>query len=106
TLRESVNITQTYALSARSNFQDGLNFDLGYNLSINNSDNGGIINDATTNTYRASIDWEIGKRWLLRSDYNFNDFNANGQNNSYEFLNATLRYQKPTSRWQYSLVAN
>lgn len=105
-LRESVNITQNYGLSARSNFQDGLNFDFGYNLSYNNSDNGGIINNATTNTYRASIDWEIGKRWLLRSDYNFNDFNANGQNNSYEFLNATLRYQKPTSRWQYSLVAN
>lgn len=105
-VQESVNILQDYGLSARSNFRDGINFNLGYNLGYNNADAGGVINNSVTNTYSASIDWEIGKRWLLRSDYNYNNFSANGQENSFDFLNATLRYQKPSSRWQYSLIAN
>lgn len=104
--QESVNINQSYRIDARSNFQKGINFDVSYNLGINNSDNGAFQIDGTTNTYSAGIDWQLGKRWLLRADYDFNDFSNNaGQENTFEFLDASIRYQKPESRWQYSLIA-
>ncbi|EAS20312.1 conserved hypothetical protein [Flavobacteria bacterium BBFL7] len=105
--QESININQTYGATARSNFQKGLNFDVGYRLNLNDSDNGGFENNSTTNVYSAGIDWQLGKRWLLRADYDLNDFSSdNGQENTYEFLDASIRYQKPSSRWQYSLIAS
>jgi hypothetical protein len=79
---------------------------LGYTLLLNNSDNAGFINNSTTNTYSARVDWQLGKRFLLKADYNYNNFSTNtGAENSFDFLNASLRYQKPSSRWQYSLIA-
>jgi hypothetical protein len=105
-VQKSTNITQTYGATARSNFQKGINFDLGYTLLLNNSDNAGFINNSTTNTYSARVDWQLGKRFLLKADYNYNNFFTNtGAENSFDFLNASLRYQKPSSRWQYSLIA-
>ncbi|MBF4984853.1 TonB-dependent receptor, partial [Nonlabens mediterrranea] len=78
--QESININQTYGATARSNFQKGLNFDVGYRLNLNDSDNGGFENNSTTNVYSAGIDWQLGKRWLLRADYDLNDFSSdNGQ---------------------------
>lgn len=104
--QESININQTYGATARSNFQKGVNFDLGYRLNFNDSDNGGFENNSTTNVYSAGIDWQLGKRWLLRGSYDLNDFSSdNGQENTFEFLDASIRYQKPSSRWQYSLIA-
>ncbi|MGJ8683576.1 MAG: carboxypeptidase regulatory-like domain-containing protein [Nonlabens sp.] len=104
--QESTNLNYSYGISARSNFQKGINFDLGYNRSINNSDNGAFEVNGTTNRYNAGIDWQLGKRWLLRADYDFNDFSSdNGQENTFEFFDASIRYQKPDSRWQYSLIA-
>ncbi|MEP2968501.1 MAG: hypothetical protein ABJO82_03135, partial [Nonlabens ulvanivorans] len=80
--------------------------DLGYRLNFNDSDNGGFENNSTTNVYSAGIDWQLGKRWLLRGSYDLNDFSSdNGQENTFEFLDASIRYQKPSSRWQYSLIA-
>ena len=104
--QESTNFIQNYNVSARSNFQKGINFDLGYNLTLNNSDNGAFENNATTHVYNVGMDWQLGKRWLLRADYDFNDFsNDQGAENTFEFLDASIRYQKPDSRWQYSLIA-
>lgn len=105
-LLNSTNISHSYAPYVRTNFQKGINVDLGYALGFNNGDNGGVVNNTTSNTIRAGMDWQIGKRWLLKADYDFNKFNANGQSNDFEFFNASMRYQKPESRWQYSLVAN
>ena len=103
---ESTNINHSYGFTARSNFQKGINFDAGYTISFNNSDNGRIENDATTNRYSLGIDWKLGKRWLLRGDYDRNDFSNNlGADNTWDLLEASIRYQKPESRWQYSLVA-
>ncbi len=104
--QESTNINHSYGLTARSNFQKGINFDLGYTLAFNNSDNNGFENNSTTNTYNIGMDWQIGKRWLLRGNYDLSDFSNNlGAENTFDFLDASIRYQKPDSRWQYSLIA-
>lgn len=105
-VQESNNFNQSYTASARSNYQKGVNFDLGYTYNLNDSQNN--LNDilATTHSYNAGIDWQATKSWLLRADYDLNQFSTDtGQENTFDFLNASIRYQKPESRWQYSLIA-
>ncbi|GAK76806.1 hypothetical protein JCM19296_2406 [Nonlabens ulvanivorans] len=103
---EASNILYSGSLTARSNFDKGLNFDASYTRAVNNSDNGNSLVEGLTNTYGAGIDWQLGKRWLLRADYDYNKYTNNlGAVNTYEFLDASIRYQKPSSRWQYSLIA-
>ncbi len=102
----STNFNQTYRVSARTNFQKGLNFDAEYSINVNDANNAGNENNQTTNTYGAGIDWQLGKRWLLRGDYDLSQFSNNlGNENTFDLLEASIRYEKPDSRWQYSLVA-
>ncbi|MFT6097410.1 MAG: hypothetical protein ACJAVQ_002329 [Nonlabens sp.] len=103
---ESENITHSYGVSARSNYQDGVNFDVGYNVSFNNSDNGKQVNDATTQTITLNADWQINTYWFLDVDYDLNLFKATGGvSNNYDFLEAALFYNKPDSKWEYKLAA-
>jgi hypothetical protein len=103
---ESENITHSYGVSARSNYQDGVNFDVGYNVSFNNSDNGKQVNDATTQTITLNADWQINTYWFLDVDYDLNLFRqSGGVENDYDFLEAALFYNKPDSKWEYKLAA-
>jgi hypothetical protein len=104
--RESINLTQNYSLTARSNFQKGVNFNLSYRLGLSDFDNAGIENNSVTNTYGIDLDWQIGKRWFVRGEYDYNVFTATGGvENDFDFLNAVIRYKKPESKWEYSLIA-
>ena len=104
--RESQNINHGYGVSARSNYKEGVNFDVGYNIAFNNSDNGGQINDATTQTITLNTDWQINKAWFFDVDYDLNLFSTS-QNveNNYDFLEAALFYNKPDSKWEYKVAA-
>ncbi|MFB0902944.1 MAG: hypothetical protein QMB11_01055, partial [Nonlabens sp.] len=104
--RESQNINHGYGVSARSNYKEGVNFDVGYNIAFNNSDNGGQINDATTQTITLNTDWQINKAWFFDVDYDLNLFRASGDvSNNYDFLEAALFYNKPDSKWEYKVAA-
>jgi hypothetical protein len=104
--RESVNITHNYGVSARSNYQDGVNFEVGYDVSFNNSDNGGFTNNSTRQTITLNADWQINKAWFFDVDYDLNLFSTS-QNveNNYDFLEAALFYNKPDSKWEYKVAA-
>lgn len=104
--RESQNINHNYGISARSNYQDGVNFDIGYDIRFNNSDNGAQINNATTQTISLNADWQINKAWFFDVDYDLNLFSTS-QNveNNYDFLEAALFYNKPDSKWEYKVAA-
>jgi len=105
--QESVNFNQTYRLTARSNFQKGVNFDFRYSITLADNQNGEFENNSTTNQFNLSADWQIGKRWFLRADYDYSIFeDSNGNKNNFDFLDATLRYKKPDSKWEYSLIAS
>jgi hypothetical protein len=104
--QESVNFNQNYGITARSNFQKGVNFNLSYRLGLLDADNGGFENNSVTNTYGLDLDWQIGKRWFVRGEYDYNVFTATGGvENEFDFLNAVVRYKKPESKWEYSLIA-
>ncbi|MGB3590253.1 MAG: carboxypeptidase regulatory-like domain-containing protein [Nonlabens sp.] len=108
-LTEVNNYIQSYSFRARSNFQKGVNFNFSYVLSINNSNSensrGTVENNSTTHTFDTTLDWQIGKRWFVRADYDYNLFTATGGiENNFDLLDATIRYQKPESQWEYSLI--
>ncbi len=106
-LTESRNFNQNYSFGARSNFQKGVNFNLDYSLNLNNSENGDFENNSTTHTIGSTVDWQIGKRWFVRGNYNYNIFTATGGiENNFDLLDATIRYNKPESKWEYSLIGS
>ncbi|MEN8897918.1 MAG: carboxypeptidase-like regulatory domain-containing protein [Nonlabens sp.] len=104
--RESENITHNYGVSARSNYQDGVNFEVGYGVNFNNSDNGGLTNNSTRQTITLNADWQINKAWFFDVDYDLNLFStSNDVENNYDFLEAALFYNKPDSKWEYKVAA-
>ena len=104
--RESENITHNYGVNARSNYRDGVNFEVGYSVAFNNSDNGGLTNNSTRQTITLNSDWQINKSWFFDVEYDLNLFSTS-QNveNNYDFLEAALFYNKPDSKWEYKLAA-
>jgi len=107
--RNTENLTQNYTTSAESNFKGPFNFEVGYNYTSTNSDNG--TTDRTFFTNRPFANAEVnfldgftfGLDWSLY-DYDDNDDETDLQNN-YSFLEANLYYQKPDSKWEFRIQA-
>lgn len=102
---ESENLLHSYTLSARSNYQDGVNFDVSYSLQFQDTDNGGVENEFTTQRFDINADWQIGKSWRLEADYNLSLFDADAGAQNFDFLETSLFYNKPDSKWEYKLAA-
>jgi hypothetical protein len=104
-VQESINLTHGYNLSARSNYQDGVNFDVRYGLSFQDIDNGSFENKFTTQRFDIGADWQIGKSLRLEGDYNLTLFDADAGAQNFAFLDARLFYNQPDSKWEYQLAA-
>jgi hypothetical protein len=92
-------------LSARSNYQDGVNFDVRYGLSFQDIDNGSFENKFTTQRFDIGADWQIGESLRLEGDYNLTLFDADAGAQNFAFLDARLFYNQPDSKWEYQLAA-
>ncbi len=98
--------TQSYTSRFSTNFKNAPNFDVGYNVSINNSDIGGIKNSFTTHSPYANLDIFFLKEFIFTSKYTFNKVINEGRTiDEYGFLRADLTYQKKDSKWEYKLSA-
>ncbi len=104
-LRESQNLTQSYGASLRSNWKEGVNFDVGYTVNFSNFDDGIRENKFTTNVFRIDADWQINDSFQLVAEYDLNLFDGNASNENFDFLEASLFYNKPDSKWEYKLAA-
>jgi len=104
-IRESTNLTQNYTASVRSNWKDGVNFDVSYSLQLSDFDQGGTVNKFSTNTFSIDADWQIGKSLQLVAEYDLNLFDADAGNQNFDFLEASLLYNEPDSKWEYKLAA-
>ncbi|PRP67444.1 carboxypeptidase regulatory-like domain-containing protein [Nonlabens agnitus] len=102
---ESNNLIHSYTLSTRSNFDKGVNFDVSYSISFQDTENGTIENQFTTQRFDINADWQIGKSLRLEADYNLSLFDADAGNQNFDFLEASLFYQKPDSKWEYKVAA-
>lgn len=103
----SESFTQNYRASARSNFKEFPNFEVGYNFTLNDYDNGGIRSTFYTHRPFANIEFNFLKDFTFKADWSLYDYSNKGRTitNNYSFLSADLFYQKKDSKWEYRIQA-
>jgi hypothetical protein len=101
------NYTQNYQIGLRSNFKTAPNFDVKYDYSINDNQQGGNSSKFYTHAPSIEMDALLLKVFTFRTDYSFNDYrNEEASINTYEFWNASLSYRKnEDSKFEYQLKA-
>lgn len=106
-IRESKSFTQNYQISARSSFREWPNFEVGYNLALNDYDNGGLQQTFYTQRPFVNVDINFLKSFYLTANWNFYKYSDAAQTieNKYSFLNGTLYFQEGDSPWEFSLQA-
>ncbi len=101
----SQNFTQNYTASVETNFKNAPNFEVGYNRSINNYQNGNSDRTFFTDRPFANVNLRFLKGFTFTADwsyYNYYDKDDTVQN-EYSFVEASLWYQKPESKWEFRL---
>ncbi|GIZ09204.1 TonB-dependent receptor [Flavobacterium sp. UMI-01] len=96
-------ITQRYSVKASTNYKNLPNLELGYNYTVNE------YNGTTFYTDRPSVklDYYFLKAFSFVSEYEFYNYrNDSGTiKNEYDFLSASLIYQKKNAKMEYKLSA-
>ena len=103
--QNSKSLTQDYSFSLGSSFTNAPNLELGYRYMVNNYDTGGIESTFFTDRPFARLDAAFLKGFVLLADYDYYFYRDRDQTieNKYGFLNASLSYQKPGSKWEFSV---
>ncbi len=106
-IRNSESFTQNYEASIRTNFKKGPNVELGYNYTRNRYDNANNLSIFLTERPFIELDYQFLKAFTLEADYNYFNYRDtdNTISNEYAFLNSSLSYQKPDSKWEFTLQA-
>ncbi|WP_440880157.1 carboxypeptidase regulatory-like domain-containing protein [Tenacibaculum sp. C7A-26P2] len=95
---------QSYQTKFSTNIRNAPNFDIGYNVQINNSDIGGTKNIFTTHSPYLNLEVRFLKEFNFTSKYTFNQVVNQGQViDEYGFLRADITYQKKDSSWEYKI---
>lgn len=106
--RENNNNTfsQSYSSELGTNFKQWPNLELQYRYS-RNAYSGAVSNSVFTNhTPSIELTAVLWKDLVFRSDYSYNNYgNPGGTRTIYDFLNASLEYQKKDSKWLFSVEA-
>lgn len=93
--------TQSYTLKASTNYKTLPNLEIGYNFVIND------YNDTTFYTDKpfARLDYYFLKSFSFVAEYEFYHYYSNNKSvdNEYDFLTASLIYQKKNSAWEYKI---
>lgn len=96
--------SHSYTSKFSTNFKNAPNVDVGYNVSINNSNIGGVENTFTTHSPYINFDAFFLKEFIFTSKYTYNKVLNDGRTiDSYGFLRADLTYQKKDSKWEYKV---
>jgi len=94
--------TQSYRTQLSTNFKNAPNVDIGYNLTINEYDQGGGRSKFFTNSPFINVDAYFLKSFTFRADYSYYNYKNEVETlNNYSFLDASLAYQKKDSKWEY-----
>ncbi|TDI68760.1 MAG: TonB-dependent receptor [Bacteroidetes bacterium] len=107
TIQTSESFTQNYRTSVRSSFREWPNFEVGYNYTVNNYDNGGLEQTFYTNRPFANIDVNFLNHFSLIANWDFYNYTDKAKTikNEYTFFNATVYYKKGDSPWEFSVQA-
>ncbi len=106
-ITESESLTQSYRSSVRSNFREWPNFEVGYRLTVNRYDNGGLEQTFYTQRPYANLDVNFLKHFSLNAEWDYYNYSndSNTVDNTYSFFNAKLYFQQGESPWEFSVQA-
>ncbi len=92
-------INTGYKASVSTNFKNWPSFEAGFKSNITEFD----ANKSRTNQPFANVEIGFLKDFILVADYKYNSFKNldNNTENTYDFLNADLYYQKENSSWEF-----
>lgn len=95
--------SQQYSASLRTTFDNIPNVELGYAISINKYPE----ETSYTSSPKVNLDYYFLESFSLTADYTLNNYQNKSRtiNNQFDFLNASLAYQKKDSKWEYRLSA-
>jgi hypothetical protein len=95
--------TQSYTLKASTNYKNMPNLELGYNIMANKYSGSTF----TTEKPFAKLDYYFLKSLSFVTEYEFYHYynKAKTVENEYDFLSASLIYQKKDSKWEYKIAA-
>ncbi len=103
---EFTSFSQSYRTRFSTTFRKAPNFDIGYNLSINRSDQGNNANTFTTHSPFVNFNSYITNELVFNTKYTYNNFrNQSRILNDYSFWDADITYQKSGSKWEYKIKA-
>jgi len=104
TISESESFTQNYRSSLRSNFRQWPNFEVGYNIIINQYDNGGLKQLFFTQRPYINTDIRFLKHFSLSANWDFYNYtnNTGTIKNRYSFLSTSIYFQKGENPWEFS----
>ncbi|MFT7350482.1 MAG: hypothetical protein ACI9XR_000184 [Flavobacterium sp.] len=99
----SKSYTQNYTVSASTNYKKLPNLEVGYNITVNEYNNANGITKFFTERPFAKLDYFFLKSWSFVSEYEFYHYYSKDKtiNNEYDFLSASIIYQKKDSKWEY-----
>jgi hypothetical protein len=101
-LSTNESFTQSYTLKASTNYKNLPNLELGYNVVVNDYNNSTFYTEKPF----AKIDYFFLKSFSFVTEYEFyHYYNNKTVNNEYDFLSASLIYQKKDSKWEYKASA-
>ncbi|GAA4885758.1 carboxypeptidase-like regulatory domain-containing protein [Flaviramulus aquimarinus] len=101
------NYSQTYGTQLRTNFRNAPNFEIGYQYTIQDNDQGERRTKFFTKAPSVAFDVLIFKSFTFKTDYSYTNFSDNNRTiNSYDFWDASLSYKKRKgSKWEYEIKA-
>ncbi|NDP25974.1 MAG: carboxypeptidase-like regulatory domain-containing protein [Flavobacterium sp.] len=100
-LTSKESFTQSYTLKTSTNYKDMPNLEIGYNVVINNYDNSIFYTDKPF----ARLDYYFLNSFSFTAEYEFYHYYNTEKtvNNQYDFLSASLIYQKKDSKFEYKI---
>lgn len=100
-LSTNESFTQSYTLKASTNYKKLPNLELGYNIVINDYANSVYYTDRPF----AKLDYYFLNSFSLVTEYEFYHYynTEKSVNNEYDFLSASLIYQKKDSKFEYKI---
>ena len=95
--------TQSYTVKASTNYKNLPNIEMGYSLTVNDYNNSTFYTDKPF----ARLDYFFLKSFSFVSEYEFYHYYNTSKTieNEYDFLSASLIYQKKDSKWEFKLAA-
>lgn len=102
-LTTTESFSQSYTVKASTNYKNFPNIEFGYNALINKYSGSTYYTDKPF----ARLDYYFLDSFSFVSEYEFyHYYNSNKTvNNEYDFLSASLTYQKKNSKWEYKISA-